>query len=53
MAEPLLLAIPKAGFGKDYLFTASLIPQARAATSNGLAGKIVRFELFPGRRGYV
>lgn len=42
-----LLAIPKAGFGKDYLFTASLIPQARAATSTGLAAKIVRFELFP------
>ncbi len=41
------LAIPKAGFGKDYLFTASLIPQARAATSTGLAAKIVRFELFP------
>src|SRR5208283_3074681 len=34
-------------FGKDYLFTASLIPQAQAATSTGLAGKIVRFELFP------
>lgn len=46
VAEPLLLAIPKAGFGKDYLFTASLIPQAGAATSHGLAGKIVRFELF-------
>ncbi len=47
VADPLLLAIPKAGFGKDYLFTASLIPQAGAATSHGLAGKIVRFELFP------
>ena len=42
-----LLAIPRAGFGKDYLFTASLIPQARAATSTGLAAKIVRFELYP------
>jgi hypothetical protein len=42
-----LLAIPKDGFGRDYLFTASLIPQTRAATSTGLAGKIVRFELFP------
>jgi hypothetical protein len=41
------LAIPKAGFGQDYLFTASLIPQTRAATSTGLAGKIVRFVLFP------
>lgn len=47
VADQFLLAIPKAGFGKDYLFTASLIPQSRAATSTGLAGKIVRFELFP------
>lgn len=47
VAEGLLLAIPKSGFGKDYLFTASLIPQAPAATSSGLAGRIVRFELFP------
>ena len=47
VADGFLLAIPKAGFGKDYLFTASLIPQAMAATSTGLAGKIVRFELFP------
>ena len=38
---------PSAGFGKEYLFTASLIPQELAATSTGLAGKIVRFELFP------
>ena len=47
VADGFQLAIPKAGFGKDYLFTASLIPQTRAATSTGLAGKIVRFELFP------
>ena len=47
VADRLLLAIPKAGLGKDYLFTASLIPQVRAATSSGLAGRIVRFELFP------
>ena len=47
VADKFFLAIPKAGFGKDYLFTASLIPQAQAATSTGLAGKIVRFELFP------
>ncbi|MGD0413110.1 MAG: zinc-dependent metalloprotease [Verrucomicrobiota bacterium] len=47
VAEDSQLAIPKAGFGKDYLFAASLIPQMRAATSTGLAGKIVRFELFP------
>jgi hypothetical protein len=47
VGEAFLLAIPKDGFGKDYLFTASLIPQTRAATSTGLAGRIVRFELFP------
>jgi hypothetical protein len=47
VAEPLHLAIPKLGLGKDYLFTASLIPQSQVATSRGLAGKIVRFELFP------
>jgi hypothetical protein len=42
-----MLAIPKTGLGKDYQFTASIIPQELAATSTGLAGKIVRFELFP------
>src|SRR5579883_1185962 len=42
-----LLAIPKSGFGKDYQFTVSVIPQEVAATSTGLEGKIVRFELFP------
>src|SRR5215813_12896267 len=47
VADRFLVAIPKTGFGKDYLFTASLIPQAQAATSSGLAAKIVRFELFP------
>ncbi len=47
VADQFLLAIPKSGFGKDYLFTASLIPQAQAATSHGLSGKIVRFELYP------
>src|SRR5271157_5437914 len=47
VADGLMLAIPKAGLGKDYQFTASVIPQQWAATSTGLAGKIVRFELFP------
>jgi len=47
VAEGMLLAIPRAGFGKDYQFTASIIPQQRAATSTGLSGRIVRFELFP------
>ena len=47
VADQFLMAIPKSGFDKDYLFTASLIPQEAAATSKGLAGKIVRFELYP------
>ena len=47
VADRFMLVIPKAGLSKDYLFTASLIPQGRAATSTGLAAKIVRFELFP------
>lgn len=47
VSDRFLLAIPKAGFGKEYLFTASLIPQAQAPTSTGLAAKIIKFELFP------
>src|SRR5579863_8881779 len=46
VVDQYLLAIPKTGFGRDYQFTASMIPQQLAATSSGLAGKIVRFELF-------
>ena len=46
-ADQFLLAIPKGGFGKDYLFSASMIPQGGSPTSHGLAGKLVRFELFP------
>ncbi len=40
------IEIPKTAFGKEYLMAASVIPQVTAATSTGLAGKIVRFELF-------
>jgi hypothetical protein len=40
------VAIPRAGLGREYLLSGSLIPQFNAATSTGLAGKIVRFELF-------
>jgi hypothetical protein len=47
VADQYLLAIPKNGFGKDYLFSASMIPQGQSPTSHGLAGKIVQFELFP------
>jgi hypothetical protein len=47
VADQFFLAIPKSGFGKDYLFSASMIPQGQSPTSHGLAGKIVQFELFP------
>ncbi len=47
VADQFMLAIPKTGFGKDYLFSASMIPQGQSPTSHGLAGKIVRFELYP------
>ncbi|MBL6765671.1 MAG: zinc-dependent metalloprotease [Verrucomicrobiae bacterium] len=40
------VSVPRAALGREYLMSASLIPQAQAATSRGLAGKIVRFELF-------
>ncbi len=47
VADQFYLAIPKDAFGKDYLFSASMIPQGESPTSHGLASKIVRFELFP------
>ena len=47
VSDKFFLTIPKNGFGKDYLFSASLIPQGQSPTSHGLAGKIVSFELFP------
>ena len=47
VADQFYLAIPKAAFGRDYLFSASVIPQGGSPTSSGLAGKIVRFEQFP------
>lgn len=47
VVDQFFFAIPKDGFGKDYLFSASMIPQGQSPTSHGLAGKIVRFELFP------
>jgi hypothetical protein len=40
------LVIPKSALGKEHLLSVSRIPQALAATSTGLSGKIVRFELF-------
>src|SRR5580698_9274301 len=47
VADQFYLAIPKDAFGKDYLFSVSMIPQVQSPTSHGLAGRIVRFELFP------
>jgi hypothetical protein len=40
------LVIPRSALGQEHLMSASRIPQALAATSTGLSGKIVRFEVF-------
>jgi len=40
------LVLPRTVFGKEHLMSASRIPQSLAATSTGLSGKIVKFELF-------
>jgi hypothetical protein len=40
------VTLSKDAIGKEFLFSASIIPQAIAPTSTALAGKIVRFELF-------
>src|SRR5215475_507242 len=40
------IVIPRAALTREFLMSASIIPQATAATSTGLAGKVVRFELF-------
>ena len=40
------LRIPRDSFGQKFLMSISVIPQSAAATSTGLAGKIVTFELF-------
>lgn len=41
-----LIALQKAALGREFLISASVIPQLVAATSTSLAGKIVRFEVF-------
>ena len=41
-----LVALEKAALGREFLISASVIPQLIAATSTALAGKIVRFEIF-------
>lgn len=40
------VAIKRSSIGKDYFLSGSVIPQTVAPTSTGLAGKVVRFELF-------
>lgn len=40
------IAIPNSGFGKEYLLSTSVIPQAGAATSRGMEGRVVIFELY-------
>lgn len=45
-AANLHLSIPRLALGREYLMSMSLIPQSGAATSRGLAGKVVQFELF-------
>jgi hypothetical protein len=41
------IAIQRSALNREFLLSGSVIPQFNAATSTGLAGKIVRFELFP------
>ncbi|MFM8357412.1 MAG: hypothetical protein ACKOET_02530, partial [Verrucomicrobiota bacterium] len=40
------LILPRTALGREYLLSASVIPQQVSPTSTGLAGKIVRFEVF-------
>ncbi|MDQ8182517.1 zinc-dependent metalloprotease [Pelagicoccus sp. SDUM812005] len=46
VADKTRVAIPKSGLGKEYMFSTSLIPQSIAATSKGMLGRVVFFELF-------
>jgi hypothetical protein len=41
-----MVVIPRSALGREHLLSASIIPQQTSPTSTGLAGKIVRFELF-------
>lgn len=45
-ADNFQVSVPRAGLGREYLMSMSLIPQSGAATSRGLSGKVVQFELF-------
>ena len=46
VAENNHIAIAKNAFGKEFLISASVIPQIVSPTSTSLAGKIVKFQLF-------
>lgn len=45
-ADNFHLTLPRASLGREYLMSMSLIPQSGAATSRGLSGRVVQFELF-------
>lgn len=45
-AEHGRVSIPLTGFGRDYLMSMSIIPQDLAATSTGLASRVIVFEMF-------
>jgi hypothetical protein len=45
-ADNFHITIPRSALGREYLMSMSLIPQSLAATSRGLSGKVVQFELF-------
>jgi len=45
-ADNFHITIPRGALGREYLMSMSLIPQSLAATSRGLSGKIVQFELY-------
>lgn len=45
-ADNFHLTIPRSALGREYLMSMSVIPQSLAATSRGLSGKVVQFELF-------
>ena len=40
------LVIPRSALGKEHLMSVSRIPQSVAATSTGLSGRVVRFEVY-------
>ena len=45
-ADNFHISIPRTALGREYLMSMSLIPQSLAATSRGLSGKVVQFELY-------